>query len=372
VTQRAQSLANLRPTTVLQGDRVAVGCSDPLDDLQTAFDEAASVAGGPFDRRLTIAGIGVCVRFASSTIADVLDRAFAHLRSDGRHEALVVQAWDSATSGMRRPVFAPTIGTQQLRASANVPGASYFCESPTFQALLQPDPDVLSVLSMSAATSWFWIPDARRLPVWDCAAPFRHLLGWWLNARGHQLVHGAAVGLPHGGALLVGRGGTGKSSTALATLGHPRLRYAGDDYVALSPGPLPYVHSLYCTAKVHWSDLERLPQLRSAVVNPRSSGDEKAVIDVPAGFPGAAIDGFPLRAIMIPRIVDRREPKVVATTRAAAMAALAPSTVLQRRPAPRHALSSLARLVRDLPAYTLEVGSDQPAVADAILSVLEP
>jgi hypothetical protein len=94
------------------------------------------------------------------------------------------------------------------------------------------------------------------------------------------------------------------------------------------------------------------------------------VLYVPRAFPGIAIAGFPLRAIVMPRVTKRRSTRVVETTHAAALAALAPSTILQRRPPQREALSELARLVERLPAFVLEVGSDVSYIPDAILEVV--
>jgi hypothetical protein len=344
---------------------------EALAGLQEAFAEAAKEAGGPVDYRFTIAGTSVSLRFASQAAADVLERAFEHLDHTEEPPALTLHAWDAATTSTDRPAFAPRQPRYGLEPDATGPGVSYHYDDANFQALHQPGPDTLSVLSERGDLGWFWAPDIRRLPHWDFAAPFRHLLSWWLAARGCQHVHGGAVGTPSAGALLVGRGGSGKSTTALATLPDSRLRYAGDDYVALRGGASPFVYSLYCSGKVHASDLERLPHLRTAVANDDRLADEKAVLFVPVAFPNATITGFPLRAIVMPRVTERRSPRMVETTRAAALSALAPSTILQRRPPRREVLSELARIVEQVPAFVLEVGSDASAIPDAILEVLE-
>jgi hypothetical protein len=344
--------------------------SEALAGLQESFDEAAKAAGGPVEYRFTIAESSVSLRFASQAAVDLLTPAFAHLDRAGESPTLTLHAWDAATTSTDRPAFAPPPSRDGVQPDATGPGVAYHYDGANFRALHQPGPDVLSVLSERGDLGWFWTPDIRRLPHWDYAAPFRHMLGWWLGGGGYQHVHGGAVGTPSGGVLLVGRGGSGKSTTALATLLDPRLRYAGDDYVALRGGALPFVHSLYCSGKVHRSDFQRLPHLRAAVANLDRLEDEKAVVYVPRAFPGITIAGFPLRAIVLPRVTGRRSARVVETTHAAALSALAPSTILQRRPPQREALSELARLVERLPAFVLEVGSDVSTIPDAILEVL--
>lgn len=344
--------------------------SATLGGLQESFDEAAELGGGPVEHRFTLAANSVTVRFASQAAAELLMPAFAHLDPASDSPTLTVYAWDAATTSTARPAFAPLQSSDSVQPDATGPGVSYHYDDVGFQALHQPGPDVLSVLSASADVGWFWTPDVRRLPHWDYAAPFRHLLSWWLGHVGCQHVHGGAVGTPSGGALLVGRGGSGKSSSALATLVDPRLRYAGDDYVALRGGTPPLVHSLYCSGKVHPADLGRLPHLRAAVANGDRLEDEKAVLHLQEAFPGAPIAGFPLRAILMPRVTERRSARILDATPAAALSALAPSTILQRRPPAREALSELSRIVQGVPAYVLEVGSDVSTIPDAILEAI--
>jgi len=355
------------PTGSLAADAPA---SAMLRGLQESFEEAVEADSGPVEHRFTVAGNSVSFRFASQAAADLLTPALAHLDPGNDSPTLVVYAWDAATTSSGRPAFAP-LESPGLRPDATGPGVAYHYDDVSFQALHQPGSDVLSVLSAQADVGWFWTPDVGRLPHWDYAAPFRHVLSWWLGARGRQHVHGGAVGIPSGGVLLVGRGGSGKSTAALSTLLDRRFRYAGDDYVALRGGTTPFVHSLYSSGKVHPADLGRLPHLRAAVANGHRLDDEKAVLYVKREFPHAPIAGFPLRAILMPRVTERRSARILDATHAAALSALAPSTILQRRPPAREALSELSRVVQRVPAYVLEVGSDVSTIPDAILEVIE-
>ena len=272
--------------------------------------------------------------------------------------------WDSATARADRPAFAPA-RRPDAEGTATGAGPSFFSESHGFRALHQPASDVFSVLTAEADNGWFWMPDATALPYWDYTAPFRHLLSWWLDAQGFRHVHGGAVGTADGGVLLVGPGGSGKSTTALASLLDERLRYAGDDYVAVSSERAPVVHSLYCSGKVHPEDVHRLPHLEPALADGDRT-DEKAVLYVETAFPGSSIAGFPLRAIVLPRVTDRRTARALPGTQAAALAALAPSTIFQLHPPAREALSQMADLVRRVPTFVPLAGVKE-AIDAAIL-----
>jgi hypothetical protein len=327
----------------------------PVDSLQDDFERAAEAAGGAVDLRLAVAGKPVCIRFAGTGAADALSPAFAHLaaRAD-EPPALTLHVWDSGTR----------------RVEATGAGASYYSEQDGLRALHQPASDVFSVLTAEADTGWFRMPDAHALPYWDYTAPFRHLLSWWLDAQGLRQVHGGAVGTEDGGVLLVGPGGSGKSTSALSTLLDERLRYAGDDYVAVGSGRAPAVHSLYCSGKVHPEDLHRLPHLAPALAA-SAQADEKAVFYVEQAFPGRSIAGFPLRAIVVPRVTERRAARALPGTQAAALAALAPSTIFQLHPPARDALAWMAGLVRAVPTFVLELGSDVETIPAALLRILE-
>jgi hypothetical protein len=183
-------------------------------------------------------------------------------------------------------------------------------------------------------------------------------------------VHGGGVGTPDGGVLLVGKGGSGKSTCSLVSL-MSELRYAGDDYTMVSLEPRPWLHSLFSSGKVHPANLWRVPHLEPAVSNADHLATEKAVVFVDQDFPDRPIDGFPLRAIVLPTITGGPHTRVLPTSRAAALAALAPSTVFQLHTAGSEALQYMAQLVRRVPAYVLELGTDVSEIPGVILALLD-
>jgi hypothetical protein len=227
----------------------------------------------------------------------------------------------------------------------------------------------LSVYDAGANRAWFWAPSVDALLSWDWASPIRSLLHWWLGRRGILQVHGGAVGLPDGGVLVVGRGGSGKSTTTLSAL-TPPLRYAGDDFVAVEPGPTPWIHSLYSTGKLETHHLARFPALEPAVVNPERLPREKAVVQVHRTQPERTIAGFPLRAVVVPRIVPDGATRLVPATPAAALAALAPSTIFQLHPPQRDALKTMAAIVSTTPCYSLELGGELERIPSVLTEFL--
>jgi hypothetical protein len=335
------------------------------DSLARSFGEAHR-ATGLVSEEVVVGGDRVLLRFGGLTVRDSLFPAFAHLAARGRASTpptLTIDVWDSASSGSEQPPLPPT------PPSAPAGALYHFREPPLFGAY-QPGLGALSVFDSTAATAWYWVADVRELPSWEVACPFRQLLFWWLRSRGNLQVHAAAVGTARAGALIVGPAGAGKSTVALSCLGSSLL-YAGDDYVGVGLEP-PRVISLYGTGKLDGPHLgERLPQLEQRVVNRARIDDEKAVIDVGRDFPQQATSGFPLSALVIPRIGAADDgPRIAPASRATALAALAPTTMFQLHTGGREELSRLSALVARLPCFSIDVGGDTSAVPEAIRKLL--
>jgi hypothetical protein len=332
-----------------------------LDDLSSRFEEAVSALGAE-ELHLRIAGAPVLVRFAGVALREQLGRAFGHLVDSGEETpVLTICAWDSEQSGTNPPPLPEIEGTQPR-------GMTCYTSEEGRRLAARPVLGQLSAYDSERETAWFWCRSSVDLPFWEEAAPFRQLLHWWLPRQGKLLVHGAAVGHGGGGLLLVGRGGSGKSTCALSTLDSPLL-YAGDDYVAVDPGPEPHVYSLFCSGKLVPSHARLLPHLPAPAFAGDGSLEEKSVFYVDQRFPERMCAGFPLRAVVAPQV--RGSAPVSAPAGAAeALAALAPSTLLQLVPAEAEALRTMARLLQRVPAYRLDVGGPVDLVPLALNQLL--
>ena len=229
----------------------------------------------------------------------------------------------------------------------------------------------MSILDSGRDLAWYWVRDADTIPFWDCAAPIRQILHRWLGARGVQQIHAGAVGTEAGGVVLVGRPGSGKSTAALSSL-RSDLLFAGDDYVAAALEPAPRVHSLYCSGKLEPEHARRFPELMGSVWNAGRLDSEKAVIFVHRSHPGHTTAGFPLRAVLVPRVkAGGPETTIAEAPRIAALAALAPSTIIQLHVPMEGAFTTMRRLVETLPCYFLDLGTDIDGIPKMIARLLD-
>jgi hypothetical protein len=354
--------------------------------IERSFGAAASTASlSVSDFRL--AGLGVRLRSPQPDLTFRLARAFGHLAGES-HQApdLVIDLWDSAATGAPPPPM-PDIGSE------TAPGAFFYHAAGSIRVAHQlgargerdglilsgeeaPTP-ALSALDSAGGHAWYWVEDAERIPYWDESAPLRYVFDWWLRDHGIHLVHAGAVGTPHGGAVLVGKGGSGKSTSTLAAL-QSELDFAGDDYVGVALEPAPWVHSLFSTGKLVPEHAQRLPFLMPALtiddrrhVKPNALGPAKAVVYAQEHWPERLSAGFPLRAILVPRIrPGLREARIVPVAPSVGLTALAPSTVLQMHVQGGDSLLRMRRLAQTVPCFVLEAGSDIPSIPRAIGELL--
>lgn len=344
------------------------------------FLEAEALAGRRVEHCFEIGGHVVKLRFAGDALVPNLTRALAHLRTDcSTAPDLTLCLWDSSSTGRPLPLLAASL-LRLLRITwledRGVRGEILDYSDDGLNAALEGhEADILSLLDLEQDLGIFWTPDWRALPWYEAGAPLRTLLSCWFARQGWLTLHGGAVGLATGGLLLAGRGGSGKSTAALASL-DSALCYAGDDYclVRLQPGQDPQLHSLYNTAKVKAStDFVRFPWMASQIINAGRIGEdgEKPMLFMQEHRPDKLITAFPLKAIVLPRFIpDLAEPKVLSVAPNSALKALAESTILQLTGTSSDALRGMSVLVRQTPCYLVGVTADLSLIPPLLLNLL--
>lgn len=311
-------------------------------ELERSFARATSERGLS-TRSIEIGGRVVELRFAGTELCEPLTRAFSHVTASAGAPALTICVADTASTGV-----APRIEARPRRVAAGA-----------LRCIFEPDSRVVHCFQPERKVAFFWAQAKDALKPWELAAPFRLLLGWWAETLGAQLAHGAVVGCESGGILLAGPSGSGKSTLTLACL-RRGLCTLGDDYVWVEPANPHRAHSLYCTLKV----------------SPRELGEpaesmEKTTLFLDAGREAELVSHvFPLRAAAALRIAGHSHPLVRRASAMEVLAALAPSSLLQLPGSGSGGLARLASLVRAMPTFVCEAGSDHARNAEAIAGLL--
>src|SRR5205814_9484870 len=123
------------------------------------------------------------------------------------------------------------------------------------------------------------------------------------------------------------------------------LRYAGDDYVAVEAARPPRLYSLYNSGKLERHHARRFRDILTELPSPEDVADDKAVVYINDLYPQSVITEFPLCAIVVPQVTERRLARLVPTHPAVALAALAPATLLQHHPPQPTGLAAMRPLV---------------------------
>ncbi|BCM94376.1 hypothetical protein IAD21_06283 [Abditibacteriota bacterium] len=343
-------------------DEATLASEQPLvffETVRSGFERASANSGEVVEHFYSIGGYCVRLQFAGRALVECLTPAFEHLRIEPRSGFdLSVGLWDSTSTHTHLPP--PPWAPEDCLPRCSV--RDYI--DTRIQVSYEMVKKILTVLDTDSNQGYFWIRDAVQLPAYQCGSPLLVLLHQWMTLHGRSLVHGGAVGTPEGGVLLVGKGGSGKSTATLCCLDSPLL-YAADDYGLVGSEPEPYFYSLYSSGKVNAPDVSKHPIIaearRAAILD-----TQKALYFLYSHFPEKISTGFPLRAIVVPRVTHQLETRVRPASAAQALLALAPSTLFQLPGAESQKFGRLSHLVKTLPAYALESGTDWSQIPRAL------
>jgi hypothetical protein len=316
-------------------------------------------------RECGVGGTLVRLHFAGAAMQSVFFPALAHLTSIAGHgPRLDVCVWDTASTGVAMPPpewpLDAYVDRGEIRVFQDDIRAAFSVDGPT-----------LELWDRTTGRAIVWAADRARVPSYDWAAPARRLFSWWLAYCGLQMIHAGAVGTADGCVLIAGKGGSGKSNTALACLENG-LAYLADDYCALEPGDVPVAHSLYGTGKVHADDLDRLTFLAGKVGNADRLPREKALVFLEHHFKTQLTSKAVIKAIVLPRVDQSVQTSIAPASSAEAVRAIAVSTIAQLPYAGGEVLRAVADLVRRVPSFRLHIGHDArhrvPAVMRSLAS----
>ena len=332
--------------------------------LHSSFLRGVKAAGGAIEHFFDMGGFKIRLCFAGSAMVPLITRALKHLECEpDSNSVLTICLWDSRSTGIGIP---PPPWSQDDYLKRGEIGGYYDEHIYTHYDLYT---GILSMLDLRQNIALYWLRDAQEFFYFETGAPLLTILNWWMGSHGKQMVHAAAVGTAAGGFLLVGKSGSGKSSTALACL-DSKLFYAGDDHCFVETKPTPYAYSIFCSGKLSPKDFGRFPFLHEPLRHAKQPYGEKALFFLQEFFPQKIAKGFPVKAIFIPRITTSSETQIKKTSAAASLTALAPSTIFQLPHAGHEAFSFLSAFVKQVPAYTLELGTDVSGITRAIENFL--
>jgi hypothetical protein len=229
-------------------------------------------------------------------------------------------------------------------------------------------PPTLAALRRADRSALSWIDDVAHEPPYLRFRPLAEIFSAWFPAQGMVLLHAAAVGDDDGAVLLVGNGGSGKSTTAVAC-SQAGIGFLADDFCLLEPGPTPRVHSIYRSAKLRRDSVHVVAGVDTTEPDPLD-GDRYFLVDDAATVVSAPV----IAIIAVSPAVDTATPRLRRVARDDALAHLLPTAL--KLPsggdlAYRLWLRTAHTLARDVATYRLELTWDTARVVELVHDVLQ-
>lgn len=343
------------------GDSLSSGIASAVARNVSLFESAARGRERSF--LFEVLGRVVRLRLAGDDLEAVLTDALRHreLPAGGSEPDLEICAWDELSTGTGADLEGiPILGEER-------PGGSLVNDPRTvvhgprgFLSLQGKVPWAAQGYDSVAGTAFLWARDRDVLRLWgEHTKPFLEIFHAWLIDTPWQPIHGGAVGGPDGGVLLAGGSGVGKSTTVLSCVEAGWL-YAGDDYLAIrTDGDEPRVGNLYGSARLCVDMADRFEGFRPAEVGAISvNGIEKRDLILADVLPSSRFGGFPIRAILLPRISGGPRSRLRPASPAQATVAIGAVTMHLLRAGAREAFDKIAGIAAATPAYRLELGDD--------------
>jgi hypothetical protein len=334
-----------------------------FDGVHARFQQAVANVG-EVHQDFHIAGTIVRFSFAGDRLVPYLARALQHLRIDPVEiPDATFCLWDSVST--RVAMLPPPCDREGFSDRGDLWGFN----SRRIKTAFHYHDFSVNLFDHDRRTGIYWIQNAELLPYWVLSSPLRTLFHWWMERHGCQLVHAAAVGVGDEALLVVGKGGLGKSSTALACL-EAGFEFMGDDYVIVRHAPRPAVYGLYATAKINREDIGRFAAFKPYLYKTEVPPDEKAVLFLHPPFGAQLRREMPLAAIAVPRVVDRADTVLVPEVPSVVHQAASFTTMSQLPYAGDHTHRLFTSLCDALPGYRIELGADPERLTGAIRTFL--
>ncbi|MFC1771145.1 serine kinase [Candidatus Margulisiibacteriota bacterium] len=316
----------------------------------------------PIKEFILIDTLTICIKFAGPALHKYLTKAFDHIKCQPvNNPDLTIHCFDSFSTKTDLPIMSDSIKNNFYKSS-NSDTKNNQVTSVYFSLL-----NILHLFNNNNMAI-YWTKNAKELPYYEKGAPFLEIINNWIAKHKYHLIHAGSVGTKNGGVLLAGKGGSGKSSTALACLEHQNLKFLSDDYCIVNVEKKPIVYSIYSTGKIKNDNFDNFSYLLDKDIN--NLKEEKTLFFLNDHYKNI-IKQMPIKAVISPQ-VNKKSKKIYLEkiSKITALSALAPSSMLQLSGKTTQTLQVLTNIVKQLPCYRLNLGGNIKEVPELIFELL--
>jgi hypothetical protein len=341
--------------------------------MQAAFERAWTThADHRWQSSCTFAGRTARIRVVGQSLSEQIAQAFQHLLTKGNPSAatLKVDLWDEGDTSVSCPENSQPV-EERLLTSTSYIEFGLIIGSLDDRYIGCQRPQVITWLDRSDQHLVGCVSSHVELSLYDRGKPLHFPLLLWHSDQGAEVIHAAFVSKKGEGVLFGGRGGVGKSTSALACL-EADFDYLGDDYIGLESSNAGSFqgHSIYSATWLMADHFSRFPRLLRHAIYPKRPQHEKTLALLSQALPRQLCRAAPIRALVLPRITTG-PARLRPASKAEALFALAPSSILFRPNAGAATLNKLGRLAEQVPCYWLDLGKDLTEIPALVAEVID-
>ncbi|MDP3385816.1 MAG: hypothetical protein Q8S24_01175 [Eubacteriales bacterium] len=304
------------------------------------------------------------VLFQSEKDANRIMSPFRHLETDSDmigESSLRIYVFQNIEPGNDFPVW------ESLNRWASEGEKLQMYNRETRHILYNDESKVLTAIDTQSAEAYYYMPCLDSMPYYEKAAPMRMIFHHWAQSNGMLLIHGACIGLGGKGLLLAGKGGTGKSTTAISAA-LAGFDFLGDDYLLADPTDRT-IHSLYGSSKIRWDATQILPVAGTLTVNRREE-DEKGIFFLKDVESCRLSKSLMLGAVILPKIGGGQLSTYNRTTMTEGLMPLASSTIFQMPGSGKETLNAISSLLKGIPVFRMSLSQDTDEINSKLREII--
>jgi hypothetical protein len=311
----------------------------------------------------SLAGKAINIKTSGIFLKTILQPAFSHILINGQGKVdLQITVWDENFTGVTLPP-----PPWQWPDSSDTNSISNL-QLKHFIAVLSENRTIFFIYNMQKNAVIVAIKDSKKLPNYFLSSPFVRIINSWIKTQDLLLLHAGCVGFNDRSVLIVGKGGSGKSTTALTSLLNG-LYYLSDDYLLVNPDDPITAYSMFNSGKLHTHHLQNFNDLIELAVPQENDQFDKPLMFLSQKYTDKVISKSPLKAIVAPIVTSQQHTKLLAISPFNALKSLAPSTIIQLNNSGND-FAQMAMLTKKLPCFQLQLGADYQTTIAPILTDL--